>query len=815
MLRSPFLFLPLAACIAIAPAAPAAESSDPDQIFLSAYMSCQAAEKLESQGNFKAALAKYRFAGSVLDQLEARNPGWNPPVLQFRKKKVADAIQNLQERIAAEAPPVVPPTPRSGLDTNLVPGINPDISPAPRTGSAPDADTGNGGGDAFDRAAREMRAQMANIKAQLEASRQQLESVQQEKARLARQLQETTGKLDQAASLSQDQAEKLRQTEAALKQQAERAAANEAAAKANTGNQKALQAQLEEAKAEAAKAKEQLTRAKASESDLEAKLKEAGQQLETQQKQKDEAADAKAKELEKQMQALRNALEDAKADREVAEEQGELIHQRSIKLAQERDEATVKATQLATNLAEAEKKLVAAAQEREAARAEAVATSQKLAESQKQIQSVTAERDSALAQLAKAQEEKGKVDKLLAENASLTKQLDEAQKTIAGLNATVPQKDQQIAGLQKQLAGLQEQLAAAQKEGENNKSTIADLQKQLDATTAAAKEQPPVTEDQKKLSQENELLRGIVLRELKEQARREQARKLVLSELDRMKGRSQALVDQIGLLSQPAVQLTEAERALFKTPQMEIIDNTPGAMSISIAAPASSPGNSAEGSLPTQGGLPTAPNGALDSKPNAPQVTTEAKAPVPSQFQDTARDAKEAFNRGKYLESARLYEKIVSKAPSNVYALSNLGVAHFRAGHLKQAEETLKKVNAISPNDAFAQTTLGMIYFGQGRYDEAVTALTMAIKANPMSAAAHNFLGIAAAKKGWSEAARKELETALQLNPNYTDAHYNLAVLLSTAQPADKDGAFKHYREALDLGMKPNPQFEQTLNKQN
>ncbi|XHR29440.1 MAG: tetratricopeptide repeat protein [Chthoniobacteraceae bacterium] len=814
MLRSPYLFLPLAACVATASVAPAAESSDPDQIFLSAYMSCQAAEKLESQGNFKAALAKYRFAGSVLDQLEARTPGWNPPVLQFRKKKIADAITNLQERIAAEAPPAATPTP--GLDTSLVPGINPNISPAPRGATGPDADSGNnGGGDAFDRAAREMRTQMANIKAQLEASRQKLESVQQEKARLARQLQETTGKLDQASTLSQDQAEKLRQTEAALKQQAERAAANEAAAKANNGNQKALQAQLEEAKVEAAKAKEQLTRAKTNESDLEAQLKTAGQQLETQQKQKDEAADAKAKEIAKQMQTLRNALEDAKADREVAEEQGELIHQRSIKLTRERDEATAKATQLATNLADAEKKLVAAAQEREAARAEAAAAGQKLAESQKQIQSVTTERDTALAQLAKAQEEKGKADKLLAENAVLQKQLDEAQKTIATLNTALPGKEQQIAGLQKQLAGVQDQLDAARKEGETNKSTIADLQKQLDTATATAKEQPPVTEDQKKLTQENDLLRGIVLRELKDQARREQSRKLVLSELDRMKVRSQALVDQISLLGQPAVQLTEAERSLFKTPQMEIIDNTPGAMSISIAAPASSPGgsSSAEGALPTQGGLPAAPNGALDSKPNAPQVATEAKAPVPAEFQETARQAKDAFNQKKYLESARLYEKIVSKAPSNVYALSNLGVAHFRAGHLKQAEETLKKVNTIAPNDAFALTTLGIIYYGQGRYDEAVTTLTQAVKSNPTSASAHNFLGVAAGKKGWAEAARKELESALQLNPSYADAHYNLAVLLSTAQPADKDAAFKHYREALDLGMRPDPKFEQSLNK--
>ncbi len=805
MLRSPIVLLLLAAGLVLAPFAPLrADTTDPEQVFLSAYMSFQTAEKLESQGNFKDALAKYRYAGTVLDQLQQRSPDWNPLVLQFRKKKVAEAIQNLQERIAAEIParPAIPASKSGQLDPNLLPGVSDTTSaPAASTSSAAD----NAGGDPLERAAREMRSQMAEIKAQLEQSRQQLQAVQREKARIAQQLEETTGKLDQASTTSKTQAEKLRKAEDALKQQN---ASIDAEAQTT---QKALQKQLDDAKAEAAKAKEQLAKAKASETDLQGKLETARQQLEAESKQKDEASTAQAAALKKEMETLRKALDDAKADREVAEEQGELIHQRSIKLAKERDEAAAKASKLSENLAETEKKLVAAAQEREAARAEAATATQKLAESKKAIQTVTAERDDALAQLAKAQEEKGKAEKLLAENATLQKQLDEAQQTIAGLNAALPEKDKTIAGLQKQLGEVQDKLATAQKEGEASKTTIADLQKQLDDATAATAKAPSSEED-KKLGQENELLRGIVLRELKEQARREQARKLVMSELDRMKVRSKALVEQVGILSQPAVQLTETERALFKTPQMEIIDNTPGAMAISIAAPAQ---GSAEGALPTQGGTDTQKiDISSPTYPNfTPKVATEPQPAVPPQLQDTAKEAKDSFNRGKYLESARLYEKIVSKDPTNIYALSNLGVAHFRAGHLKQAEETLKKVCTLAPQDAFAQATLGMIYLEQARYDEAITALTQSVQSNPKSASAHNFLGIAAAKKGWSQAAFKELNTALELNPSYADAHYNLAVLLSTTQPVDKDAAMRHYKQALDLGMKADAKFEQSIKK--
>ena len=118
---------------------------------------------------------------------------------------------------------------------------------------------------------------------------------------------------------------------------------------------------------------------------------------------------------------------------------------------------------------------------------------------------------------------------------------------------------------------------------------------------------------------------------------------------------------------------------------------------------------------------------------------------------------------------------------------------------------------ALAPGDSFAHSTLGIVYFQQARYDEAIAALTQSVSTDPKTPASHNFLGIAAAKKGWPEAALKELGTALQLDPNYTDAHFNLAVLLATAQPPDKDGARKHYKKAVDLGMAPDAKFEETL----
>lgn len=832
-MRFPQVVLLASALLCLTPVARAAESSDPDQIFLNAYMSFQQAEKLEADGSFKAALAKYRYAGSVLDQLQQRNPDWNPMVLQFRKKKVSEAVQKLQDKIALETPPTPAPTavPQpGGLDPNLLPGISP-------TPSNPTADTGNNGGDTFERAmreARDMRNQMAAVRAQLEQSRQQLEAVQKEKARIAHQLEDATSKLSQSTAASKEQTEKLRKAETALQEQAERAALNEGKAKAReTETQKALQAQLDEARAEAAKVKEQLTRAKASETDLQAKLDSASKQFEAQSKEKDQAATAQAETLKADLEKLRQALDAAKADRAVAEEQGELLHQRAARLTQERDTATAQSTKLAAentdlttkldtankrieSLAEVEQKLIAMAKEREAAKAEADKKTTELAAAKKTVETVTAERDNALAQLAKAQEAKTQAEKLLAENTALTKQLDTAQKTIAAFNAAAPEKDRQIAALKAQLTGVQEQLDAAQKEGGINRNLIAELQKQLDAANTA--KASSAGEDQKKLTQENDLLRGIVLRELKEQARREQSRKLVLAELERMKVRSKVLTEQVSLLSQPAVTLSAQERALFKTPQMEIVDNGPGALAISIAAPATSP-SARKGSDSLEGDLPSNPAQTSDDArpaaqtgtPSGATVSTETNPVIPPELRPLAREARDHSDHGRYLEAERIYEKIVSKAPSNIYALSNLGVARFQAGHLKQAEETFKKVLAIAPTDAFAHCTLGIIYFRQAKYDDAITHLTQAVSADPKNAPAHNFLGITAAQKGWPQAAQKELDTALQIAPDYADAHYNMAVLLTTLQPPQKETAAKHYNKALELGMKPSKEFEAKL----
>ena len=79
-----------------------AQQDDPSEIFLKAYLSAQQGEKLERQDRFKTALAKYRFAGSLIEELRKSHGQWQPAVVEYRGRKISEAILRLQERLTRQ-----------------------------------------------------------------------------------------------------------------------------------------------------------------------------------------------------------------------------------------------------------------------------------------------------------------------------------------------------------------------------------------------------------------------------------------------------------------------------------------------------------------------------------------------------------------------------------------------------------------------------------------------------------------------------------------------------------------------------------------
>ena len=109
--------------------------------------------------------------------------------------------------------------------------------------------------------------------------------------------------------------------------------------------------------------------------------------------------------------------------------------------------------------------------------------------------------------------------------------LAEAEKTIAQVRADGVKKDQEIAALRKETSSLKEQLAQAQKESGDYQRQMATLQQKLtEANTQISQmkaDNAKSLAERNRLQEENQILRGVVLRQQKEEARRAQTKKLV------------------------------------------------------------------------------------------------------------------------------------------------------------------------------------------------------------------------------------------------------------------------------------------------
>jgi Flp pilus assembly protein TadD len=366
-----------------------------------------------------------------------------------------------------------------------------------------------------------------------------------------------------------------------------------------------------------------------------------------------------------------------------------------------------------------------------------------------------------------------------------------------------PKKEQELAEVKKSLETLRGQLAASEKQNKEFEVTVASLRSQLDEASNQL-EKVKLTganaEETAKLTRENQILRNIVVRERQEEARREQAKKLMLAEFDKLKIKSEALNEQIALLAQPVTKLTDEELKLLREPVISISDESPNTVKASFTY--AKPGAQAKQGAPEKPETSPAPEASLQSG---------FKPDVPIDLIEMARQAKESFDKGKYRSAERQYQELLTKSPNNLYSLCNLGVVYFRTGKLKAAELTLKKATAVAPKDEFAHTTLGIVFYRQSKFDDALNSLTKALAINPRSASAHNYLGITASQKGWQEAAEKEMLEAVSLKPDYADAHFNLAVIYATASPPSKELARRHYARATESGAEPDTSLEKLL----
>lgn len=375
----------------------------------------------------------------------------------------------------------------------------------------------------------------------------------------------------------------------------------------------------------------------------------------------------------------------------------------------------------------------------------------------------------------------------------LLKDRQELSDAIAGKNLVNPAEFNQLKSENAELAA---RLVAAEAEKAQLAAQVRQLGQQYElanAEIARAKLNPSPSAEDQSLVAENELLRGIILRQLREQARREEARQEVEAELASLNISSDILKEQIGVLAAPSVNLTSEERALFKDPITLISESAPSSMEVVMAM--AKPRESTEGpkTVPSRK-LPVAGTGDL-----------------PASLLPVVEKARGDFERQRFDEAEKLYRQIARAVPSNHFVLANLGIVRLQMGKLDEARASLEKAAQLKPDDAVAYTYLGIVEDRQGNVDEAVALLQKSLQNDPEGHIAHNYLGICLGKKGDSKAAEREIKKAIELKPDYAPAYFNLAILYATSKPPSRELAKQYYAKATELGAAPDASLERLI----
>jgi Flp pilus assembly protein TadD len=693
---------------------------------------------MEREGNPREAFARYRSAEKLLDQIAKTDPSWQPPVVEYRLKKTRDNIARIEAEIARL--PAVSEGPEGPLpQAETIP-----LPPPAITTSSPPYSTRRPPAETAPPSVAPV-GEGSSLRQQLAAAQNENQKLRDKLARQSAELQSARFEVDKTKVSVVELKAQLAQAQDAM-ENAIRDREIRAAKAPPRDDKRIAELQGEILRIEADN--EVLTDENAR---LLAKLESASKYI--------DAADAGRKVLD--------------TDRK--------------KLAKQRDEALARTKKIRENAAVIERLA-----------GEKAELEKKFAKEKEELASKAAEEKAGLkkkleteiagleAKLAEAPDAK-LLAKLAAENKDLAARLAQSEKLVAEAAKKPAESEKLLAGLRSEINSLNDRLLAGQAQIASREDQIKALAKQLDESSgeiARLRLNPQPSADEKRTMVENDLLRTIILRQIREQAERDAAGNELEKEIQALQVKSDAITKQMEILRKPAFRLSDDEKLLFKEPIAMLGEANPSSLEVTlaIAKPA--------------GGFP-------------PQTTGTGPESLPDESRDKVGKAHDLFERGRFEDAEKLYQQIVESAPNNTFALSNLGVTQIQARKLSAAEVALKKAAEINPKDSFAATNLGVVYCKQGRFDEAITSLLEAVASDEKDHIAQNYLGICYGEKGQRELAEAAFKKSIEIRDAYPDAHFNLAVLYATAEPPRLDLAKEHYKKALSHGSEADASLEQ------
>ena len=385
----------------------------------------------------------------------------------------------------------------------------------------------------------------------------------------------------------------------------------------------------------------------------------------------------------------------------------------------------------------------------------------------------------------------GDMKKLIAENEDLRGQLQDAQKQIQDLKGDNATKDQEIASLKGKLKSVEGQLAKIKAENEEYRTRIQGLTTRLKQTQQELADTQTKSRDaiNAEMQKENKILQGIIVRQLKQQARRHQAKQLVLNELSKLEVQSSSLMANIDRLSGASFAMTDEERDIFKAPIFRDMVDEVGGMSATIFTEAG------------VGKILELP----DSNSNDGDKNQYGLNHDMTQF---AKAAALDFFRGKFEDAESTYQQILKIVPDNIYTLRNQGIVKTRLDKLEEAETLFRKAIAYDSKDDYSHLLHGSFNYRLKKLDKARASMLKVVELNPKNGKAHNYLGAISLMQGDEITAMKHFQDVVKVDPKFADAHFNLAYLLLEK---DRNAAREHYTYYLKYGGKEDKAMAQKL----
>ena len=128
----------------------------------------------------------------------------------------------------------------------------------------------------------------------------------------------------------------------------------------------------------------------------------------------------------------------------------------------------------------------------------------------------------------------------------------------------------------------------------------------------------------------------------------------------------------------------------------------------------------------------------------------------------------------------------------------NEALTTMRQEDYQQALVLLKRMTEKYPELSGPHTNIGIIHYRAGRLKEAQQAFNKAVAINPENAAAYNHLAIAQREDGLFNEAEQSYLKAIEQQPDFANAHLNLGILYDIYL-LQLDKALQHYERYQSL----------------